>query len=137
MRKLSVARKAAAFHPDEISRLSRMAREFVIGFGPTLIAPLSTAIFQAQPALKFQAARLIIPIPGDALHFTIDDIYVNGDEPRAWRRPAPASAFSAFAVGVRLRMGVAQRGAIIKMSVTNTTPSPQCFSAALVGWSDD
>jgi len=36
-------------------------REFVIGFGPVMIALMSTAIFQAQPQLIFRGSRLIVP----------------------------------------------------------------------------
>jgi hypothetical protein len=121
-------------YPHIVNHPPTQVREFVIGFGPTLILGLSTAIFQAQPQLIFRGSRLIVP-SALANNFSINDIRVGKDSQAVSANPIPAAAFSELAVGVNLGLDTATPGIIITISVSNTQASQQTFSAALIGTS--
>lgn len=121
-------------YPHIVNHPPTQVREFVIGFGPTLILGLSTAIFQAQPQLIFRGSRLIVP-SALANNFSINDIRVGKDSQAVSANPIPAAAFSELAVGVNLGLDTATPGIIITISVSNTQTSQQTFSAALIGTS--
>jgi hypothetical protein len=107
-------------------------REFVIGFGPTVVPANSTSVFQAQPQVAFRGTRLVVPADL-AEHFTINDIRVGRDSQAISSAPIPATAFSERAVGVNLGLDTATPGIIITLSVSNITNTPQTFSAVLTG----
>jgi len=121
-------------YPHIVNHPPTQVREFVIGFGPTLILGSSTAIFQAQPQLIFRGSRLIVP-SALANNFSINDIRVGKDSQAVSSNPIPAAAFSELAVGVNLGLDTATPGIIITISVSNTTLAQQTFSAALIGTS--
>jgi hypothetical protein len=120
--------------PHVVNTPPTQVREFVIGFGPTVILANSTAIFQAQPQLIFRGSRLIVP-SALANNFSINDIRVGKDSQAVSANPIPAAAFSELAVGVNLGLDTATPGIIITISVSNTTAAQQTFSAALIGTS--
>ena len=120
--------------PHVVNTPPTQVREFVIGFGPTVIMANSTAIFQAQPQLIFRGSRLIVP-SALANNFSINDIRVGKDSQAVSANPIPAAAFSELAVGVNLGLDTATPGIIITISVSNTTAAQQTFSAALIGTS--
>jgi hypothetical protein len=121
-------------YPHVVNTPPTQVREFVIGFGPTVILANSTAIFQAQPQLIFRGSRLIVP-SALANNFSINDIRVGKDSQAVSANPIPAAAFSELAVGVNLGLDTATPGIIITISVSNTTAAQQTFSAALIGTS--
>jgi hypothetical protein len=121
-------------YPHIVNTPPTQVREFVIGFGPTVILANSTAIFQAQPQLIFRGSRLIVP-SALANNFSINDIRVGKDSQAVSANPIPAAAFSELAVGVNLGLDTATPGIIITISVSNTTAAQQTFSAALIGTS--
>jgi len=121
-------------YPHVVNTPPTQVREFVIGFGPTVIMANSTAIFQAQPQLIFRGSRLIVP-SALANNFSINDIRVGKDSQAVSANPIPAAAFSELAVGVNLGLDTATPGIIITISVSNTTAAQQTFSAALIGTS--
>lgn len=121
-------------YPHIVNHPPTQVREFVIGFGPTVILANSTAIFQAQPQLIFRGSRLIVP-SALANNFSINDIRVGKDSQAVSSNPIPAAAFSELAVGVNLGLDTATPGIIITISVSNTTAAQQTFSAALIGTS--
>ncbi len=121
-------------YPHIVNHPPTQVREFVIGFGPTVILANSTAIFQAQPQLIFRGSRLIIP-SALANNFSLNDIRVGKDSQAVSSNPVPAAAFSELAVGVNLGLDTATPGIIITISVSNTTAAQQTFSAALIGTS--
>lgn len=121
-------------YPHVVNTPPTQIREFVIGFGPTVILANSTAIFQAQPQLIFRGSRLIVP-SALANNFSINDIRVGKDSQAVSANPIPAAAFSELAVGVNLGLDTATPGIIITISVSNTTAAQQTFSAALIGTS--
>jgi len=121
-------------YPHIVNHPPTQVREFVIGFGPTIILANSTAIFQAQPQLIFRGSRLIVP-SALANNFSINDIRVGKDSQAVSSNPIPAAAFSELAVGVNLGLDTATPGIIITISVSNTTAAQQTFSAALIGTS--
>lgn len=121
-------------YPHVVNNPPTQVREFVIGFGPVLIALMSTAIFQAQPQLIFRGSRLIVP-SALANNFSINDIRVGKDSQAVSANPIPAAAFSELAVGVNLGLDTAVPGIIITISVSNTTGAQQTFAAALIGTS--
>jgi hypothetical protein len=121
-------------YPHVVNTPPTQVREFVIGFGPTVILGDSTAIFQAQPQLIFRGSRLIVP-SALANNFSINDIRVGKDSQAVSANPIPAAAFSELAVGVNLGLDTATPGIIITISVSNTTRAQQTFSAALIGTS--
>lgn len=109
-------------------------REFIIGFGPTVVNANSTAVFTAQPQLIFRGSRLIIPST-IANNFSVNDIRVGKDSQAVSSNPIPAAAFSELGVGVALGLDTATPGILITLSVANTTGGNQTFSAALIGTS--
>ena len=109
-------------------------REFIIGFGPTVVNANSTAVFTAQPQLIFRGSRLIIPST-IANNFSVNDIRVGKDSQAVSANPIPAAAFSELGVGVALGLDTATPGILITLSVANTTGGNQTFSAALIGTS--
>jgi len=121
-------------YPHIVNQPPTQVREFVIGFGPTPITGLSTAIFQAQPQLIFRGSRLIVP-SSLANFFSINDIRVGKDSQAVSSNPIPAAAFSELAVGVNLGLDTATPGIIMTISVSNTNTMTQTFSAALIGTS--
>lgn len=121
-------------YPHVVNTPPTQVREFVIGFGPTVILANSTAIFQAQPQLIFRGSRLIVP-SALANNFSINDIRVGKDSQAVSANPIPAAAFSELAVGVNLGLDTATPGIIITISVSNTTAAQQTFAAALIGTS--
>jgi hypothetical protein len=121
-------------YPHIVNHPPTQVREFVIGFGPTVILALSTAIFQAQPQLIFRGSRLVIP-SALANNFSINDIRVGKDSQAVSSNPLPAAVFSELAVGVNLGLDTATPGIIITLSVSNTTNAQQTFAAALIGTS--
>ena len=121
-------------YPHVVNTPPTQIREFVIGFGPTVILANSTAIFQAQPQLIFRGSRLIVP-SALANNFSINDIRVGKDSQAVSANPIPAAAFSELAVGVNLGLDTATPGIIITISVSNTTAAQQTFAAALIGTS--
>ena len=121
----------AAQGPQLVEQPLNEAREFMLGFGPTPLAPNVTTIFTAQPQLPFRPSRLVIP-SSIVQTMQVNDIKVGKNSQLLSSNPVPAAPFSELAVGVALGLDTCNVGQQITLSI-NSFVAQQFFMAALIG----
>ncbi len=115
--------------------LLKSGREYVIGFGPTIVKAGAQAVFTALPKSPFSGTRLIVP-GSIANNFAVADIMVGASSQKISANAIPAAAFSELAVGVDLGLQTSAKDEEIQLFVANTTDVDQLFSGALIGRCD-
>ena len=125
-------------HPD-LDRVSyqnyrRHARESVLGFGPTAIAPGDVDAFKGFVQSPFRGSRLMVP-SNIGKFFVLHDLCV-GRKALESSNPIPMTAFAEHVVDpVHLGFLDARPGLAMTMLVQNISNESHTFSAALIGTS--
>ena len=125
--------------PDRRDSFDRMSVPYEtfedkIRFGPAVVGPGETRIFQVSPQGYFRGSRLIVDsmiAPAFVLHDlrvgTMSQLQLSS------ANPIPMIMFTENAVGISLGLDTATPGILIMMIVANISGSPWTFEAALLG----
>ncbi len=108
------------------------SREYILGFGITLVPAGATVNIIQRPQVIFRPERVVIPssIGGS---FQVNDVKVGKNSQFTTSSSVPAVVFSETSFGVRLKMDTAQVSMDVSLNVTNVSGADANFTAAIIG----